>query len=159
MGEWYKLPAVAQTWPAFKATLLAEQKSERDNVVAPASAYTNNAHGGADAEALNNLSAATDAYLQAAANQAVAVANLVGTNQKLAHQLQQVQQKIQKMMENIHLPGTSQARSYQPHLQKPAPVAAHIRITPIPTPLNQGEPSRFHGNQPLRAARRWKNDS
>ena len=45
--EWHKLPAVAQTWAAFKATLLAEQNSEPDNRVAPASAYANNAHGGA----------------------------------------------------------------------------------------------------------------
>ena len=46
-------------WADFKATLLAEQKSERDNGVAPASAYRNNAHGGAATEALNNLAAAT----------------------------------------------------------------------------------------------------
>ena len=27
MQEWHKLPAVARTWAAFKATLLAEQKT------------------------------------------------------------------------------------------------------------------------------------
>ena len=79
----------------------------------PASAYTNNAHGGAATEALNNLADATAADRQASANQAEVVANLAGANQQLAHQLQQAQQKIQKMMENIHLPGTSQARSYE----------------------------------------------
>ena len=55
-------------WDAFKATLIAEQKSERDNGVAPVSVYANNAHGRAAAEALNNLAAATAADLQAAAN-------------------------------------------------------------------------------------------
>ena len=44
MREWHKLPAVAQMWASFKAMLLAEQKSERDNGVASASAYANNAH-------------------------------------------------------------------------------------------------------------------
>ena len=39
MRELHKLPVVARTWAAFKATLLAEQKKERDNGVAPASAY------------------------------------------------------------------------------------------------------------------------
>ena len=72
------------------------QKSERDNGVAPASAYANNAHGGAAVEALNNLSDVTAADRQAAANQAEAVANLTGSNQQLAHQLQQAQQQIQK---------------------------------------------------------------
>ena len=38
MREWHKLPAVARMRDAFKATLLAEQKSERDTGVAPASA-------------------------------------------------------------------------------------------------------------------------
>ena len=98
MREWHKLPDVARTWADFKATLLAEQKIERDNGVAPASAYANNAHGGAAAEALNNLSAATAADRQAAANQAEAVANLSGANQKLANQLQQYQKQIQQMM-------------------------------------------------------------
>ena len=37
--EWHKLPAVARTWAAFKATLLVEQKSKRGTGVAPASAY------------------------------------------------------------------------------------------------------------------------
>ena len=46
MREWHKLLAVARTWDALKATLLGEQKSERDNEVAPASAYRNNADGG-----------------------------------------------------------------------------------------------------------------
>ena len=92
MREWHKLPAIARTWDTFKATLLAEQKSERDNGVASASAYANNAHGGAATEALNNLAAATAANRQAAANQAEAVANLAGANQQLAHQLQQAQQ-------------------------------------------------------------------
>ena len=96
MQEWHKLPAVARTWAAVKATLLAEQKSERENGVAPASACANNAHGGAAAEALHNITAATATYLQAAANQAEAVAKLAGSNQQLAHQLQQAQQKYSK---------------------------------------------------------------
>ena len=68
MREWHKVLVAAQTWPAFKATLLAEQKSERENVVAPVSAYANNTHGEADTEALNNLAAATNADRQAATN-------------------------------------------------------------------------------------------
>ena len=87
MRECQKVPAAARTWPVCKATLLAEQKSERENVVAPASVYENNAHGEDATEALNNLAAATDADRQAATNQAEAVANLVGANHKLAHQL------------------------------------------------------------------------
>ena len=47
--EWHKLPVVARKWAAFKATQIAEQKSERDNGVAPVSAYANNAHRGAAA--------------------------------------------------------------------------------------------------------------
>ena len=81
MQELRKLPAVAQTWAAFKATLLAEQKSERENGFAPASAYTNNTHGGATAETLNNIATATAANRQSTANQAEAVANLAGANQ------------------------------------------------------------------------------
>ena len=76
MREWHKLPEVSRTWAAFKSTLLVEQKSKRDNGVAPTSAYAKNAHGGAAAEALNNLAAATTVYRQAAANQAEEVANL-----------------------------------------------------------------------------------
>ena len=110
--ERHKLPTVARTWAAFKATLLAEQKSERDNGVAPASAYANNTHGGAAVEALNNLAAATPANRQAAANQAEAVENFSGANQQLANQLQQAQQQIQKMMANLHLPVTAPARRY-----------------------------------------------
>ena len=159
MREWHKLPAVARTWAAFKATLLAEQKNERDNGVAPTSAYANNAHGGAVKEALNNIAAATAADRQSASNLAEVVANLAGANQQLAHQLQQDQQQIQKMTENLHLPGTSQARSYQPQPQKTAPVAAHIPVKPAPTLLNQGDPSRVRGNQPPRAARRWDNEN
>ena len=87
MRECQKVPAAARTWPVCKATLLAEQKSERDNVVAPVSAYANNAHGESNTEALNNIAAATAADRQAATNQAEAVANLVGANQKIAHQL------------------------------------------------------------------------
>ena len=83
--EWHKLPAVAQMWAGFKATLLAEQKSKRDNGVAPASAYANNAHGEAAAEALNNLAAATAAECQAAAKQAEEVTNMDGANHKLSH--------------------------------------------------------------------------
>ena len=98
MQEWHKLPTVAQIWDAFKAKLLAEQKRKRDNGVTPTSAYANSAHREAAAEALNNISAATAANHQAAANQAEAVANLAGANQQLAHQLQQAQQHIQKMM-------------------------------------------------------------
>ena len=136
-----------RTWAAFKATLLAEQKSERDNGVAPTSAYANNAHGGAVKEALNNIAAATAADRQSASNLAEVVANLAGANQQLAHQLQQDQQQIQKMTENLHLPGTSQARSYQPQPQKTAPVAAHIPVAPAPTTLNQGDPSKVCRNQ------------
>ena len=91
MQEWNKLLAVARTWAAFKATLLAEQKSERDNRVVPASAYANNAHGGAATEALNNLAAANAVNRQATANQAEAVANFAGPNQNLANHLQQAQ--------------------------------------------------------------------
>ena len=40
MREWHKLPPIARTWAAFKATLLEEQKNERDNGVAPENAYT-----------------------------------------------------------------------------------------------------------------------
>ena len=159
MREWHTLLKVARKWAAFKATLLAEQKIERDNGVAPTSAYANNSHGGAAAEALNNLSAATATNHQAAANQSEAMENLAGANQQIAHQLQQAQQQIQKMMENLHLPGTAPSRSYQPPPQKPAPVAAHIPVTPVPTLLNQGEPSRVCGNQPPCATRRWDNEN
>ena len=137
--------------------VLAEQKRECENGVAPASAYANNALGGAAAEALNNLAAATSADHQAAANQAEAVENLAVSNQQLAHQLQQAQKQIQKMMENLHLPGTAPARSYQPPPQKPAPVAAHIPLTPAPKLLNQGDPGRVRGNQPPCATRHWNN--
>ena len=92
MQECHKLPALARTWAAFIATLLAEQKSERDNEVAPTSAYVNNAHGGAATEALNNLDAATAADHQAASYQAEAAENLAGANQQLANHLQQAQQ-------------------------------------------------------------------
>ena len=112
-------------WAAFKATLLAEQKSERDKGVDPASAYANNSHGGAAVEALNNLAAATAADRQAAANQAEVVANLSIYNQNLANQIQQAQQQIQQMMANPHLLGKEPTISYQPLPQKPAPVAAH----------------------------------
>ena len=159
MREWHKLPAVARTWDAFKATLLAEQKSERDNGVAPASAYASNAHGGAAAEALKNLAAATAADRQATANQEEAVANLAGANQQLAHQLQQAQQQIQKMMANLHLPGTAHARNYQPSPQKPAPVAAHIPVTPASTLLNQGQPIRVCENQPPRSTCSWDKEN
>ena len=94
MRKGHELPVVARMWASFKATLLAEQKSECNNGVAPTSAYANNAHRGAAAEALNNLSATTTADRQAAANQAEAVENLEGANQQLAYQLQQAQQKI-----------------------------------------------------------------
>ena len=126
MREWHKLLSLARTWAAFKATLLVGKKKERDNGVAPASAYANNAHGGAAAEALNNLAAATAADRQAAANQAEAVANMSGTNQQLAHHLHQAQQQIQKMMANLHIPGTAPTRSYHPPPPKPTPVAAHL---------------------------------
>ena len=121
--------------------------------------YANDAHGGAAAEALNNLAAATAVDRQSAANQAEVVANLAGVNQQLAHQLQLAQQKIKKMMENLHLPGTAHARSSQPQPQKPAPGAAHIPVTTAPTILNQGDPSRVRGNQTPRAARRWGNEN
>ena len=75
--------------------ILPEQKSEHDNGVAPAIAYTNNAHRRAEAESLKNLAAATAADRQAASNQSEAVANLAVANQQLANQLQQAQQQIQ----------------------------------------------------------------
>ena len=145
-------------WAAFKAMLLAEKKIECGNGVAPASVYANKAHGGAAVEALSNLAAATAADLQAAANQAEAVANLAGANQQLAHQPHQSQQQIQKMMENLHLPGTAPARSYHPPPQKTAPAATHIPATPAPAQLNQGYPKSVRGNQPTRALWRWDNE-
>ena len=132
-------------------------KIERDNGVAPVSAYANNAHGGAVAEDLNNLAAATAANRQAATNQLEAVANLDGANQQLSHQLQLAQQRIQKMMANLHLPGTALSKSYQPPPQKSAPVAAHIPATPAPALLNQGDQNRVRGNQPPRATCCWDN--
>ena len=159
MRERHKLSAVSQTWAAFKATLLAEQKSERENGVAPASAYGNNAHRGAAAEALDNPAAATATDRQAASNQEEAVANLAGANQQLAHHIQQAQHQIQNMMENIHLPGTAPARSYQPPPQKPAPASAHIPATPPPARLNKGDPNMVRGNQPPRALRGWDNEN
>ena len=110
----------------FQSHVTPGTKIERDNGVAPASAHANNSHGRTAIEALNNLAAATVADRQAPDNQAESVANLAGMNQQLAHQLQQSQQQIQKMMENLHLPSTAHAKSYQSQPQKPAPVAAHI---------------------------------
>ena len=146
-------------WAAFKATFLAEQKSEHENGVAPASTYVNNAHGGAAVEALNNLAAATAADRQAAANQDEAVANLAGANQQLANQLQQAQQHIQKMMAYLHLPVTAPARRYQPPPQKPVLVAAHTPAPPAPALRNQGDPNKVRGNQPPRAIRHWDNEN
>ena len=91
MIEWHKLTPIAKTWAAFKATLLEEQKNERDNGVAPANAYALSANNNTTTDALNNLAAATAADSQAAANQAEAVANLTVSNQNLAQQLQQAQ--------------------------------------------------------------------
>ena len=88
MREWHKLPTNVRTWAAFKATLLEEQKLERDNGVAPANAYAQSANAHTTNNALNNLAAATAADRQAAANQAEAVANLTVSNQNLAQQLQ-----------------------------------------------------------------------
>ena len=160
MREWQKLPAVARTWAAFKATLLAERKSERENGVAPASAYAKNAHEGAVAEALNNLAAATAADRQPAANQAEAVANLAGV--KPATRKPTIAGPTENSKndgKNLNLPGTAHARSYQPRPQKPAPVVAHIPVASAPTLLNQGDPSRVRGNQPPRAARLWDNEN
>ena len=84
MREWYKLPPIARTWAAFKATLLEEQKNERDNEVAPANAYAQSANAHTTNDALNNLAAATATDRQAAANQAEAVANLTVSNQSLS---------------------------------------------------------------------------
>ena len=125
----------------------------------PCQCVQKNAHGGAAVESLNNLAAVTAAERQEAENQAESVANLAGANQKPAHQLQQSQQQIQKMMENLHLPGKAPARSYQPLPQKPAPVAAHIPVTPAPTLLNQGDPSRVRRNQLSCATCRWDNQN
>ena len=122
------------------------KKSERDNGVSPASAYANNAHEGSATEAIKNIAAATSADRQAAANQAEAVANLAGVNQKLANHLQQAQQQIQQMMANLHLPVTAPVRRYQPPPQKPATVAAHPPAPPVPALLNQGDPNKVRGN-------------
>ena len=84
MREWHKLPPLARTWAAFKATLLKEQKNERDNGVAPANAYANSANTNTATDALNNLAAATATDCQAAAKQAEAVANLTVSNKQLA---------------------------------------------------------------------------
>ena len=59
MREWHKLPPNARTWAAFKATLLEEQKHERDNGVAPANIYAQSANAHTTNDALNNLAAAT----------------------------------------------------------------------------------------------------
>ena len=78
----------------FQSHATRREKSKCNNGVAPASAYANNAHGGAATEDFNNIADATTAERQAADNQAEAVANLAGANQQLAHQLQQAQQQI-----------------------------------------------------------------
>ena len=88
-----------------------------------------------------------------------AVANLDGANQQLSHQLQLAQQRIQKMMANLHLLVTDPARSYQPPPPKTAPVAAHIPDTPAPARLNQGYPNRVRRKQLPRATRRWDNEN
>ena len=85
MREWHKLPPLARTWDAFKATLLEEQKNEIDNGLAPVNVYAHSANTNTATDALNNLAAATTADCQAAANQAEAVANLTVSNQNLAH--------------------------------------------------------------------------
>ena len=135
------------------------KKSERENRVAPASAYINNDHGGAAAEALNNLASATSAKRQAPANQAEAVANLAGANQQLSNQLQQAQQQIQQMMENLHLLVTALARGYQPSPQTPMPVTNPPPAPPTPALPNHGDPNKFRGNQPPRSTCRWNNDN
>ena len=113
MREWHKLPPIARTWAAFKATLLKEQKNERDNGVAPANAYAHSANTNTANDALNNLTAATAADRQASANQAEAVANLTVSNQNLAQQLQQAQQQLQNMMTNMHNPTTVPGGGYR----------------------------------------------
>ena len=122
MREWHKLPPNARTWAAFKATLLEEQKHERDNGVAPANAYAQYANAHTTNDALNNLAAATAADRQAAANQAEAVANLTVSNQNLAQQLQQAQQQLQNMMSTMHSPTTAPGGGYR----APPPLAAPI---------------------------------
>ena len=136
-----------------------QKKIECDNGVAPANAYSNNAHRGSAAEALNNLDAATAANCQAAANQAEVVANLAGANQQLANQLQQSQQQIHQIMANLHLPVTAPARRYQPPPQNPTPVASNTPAPPTPALLNQGYLNKVQRNQPPRAIRRWDNNN
>ena len=127
MREWHKLPPLERTWAAFKATLLEEQKNERDNGVAPTNAYANSANTKTATDALNNLSAATATDRQAAENQAEAVANLTVSNQNLAQQLQLDQQQLQQMMTNLHSPAAAPGGGYR----TPPPLAAPI-APPIP---------------------------
>ena len=139
MREWHKLPPIARTWANFKATLLEEQKNERDNGVAPANAYAHSANNNTTTDALNNLSAATDADRQAAANQAEAVANLTVSNQNLAQKLQQAQQQLQNMMTTIHIPTTVPGGGYC----APPPLAA-----PISPPHSHTTNSRSDRQEP-----------
>ena len=126
MREWHKLPPIARTWAAFKATLLEEQKNERDNGVAPENAYTQSANSHTTNDALNNLAAATAADRQAAANQAEAVANLTVSNQNLAQQLQQAQQQLQKTMTTMHSPTTAPGGGHRASPSLAAPIAPLI---------------------------------
>ena len=99
MLEWHRLNEPRRTWVAFKTTLLAEQKSERDNGFSPTSAYSNNANGSHEtADALNQLSQDTASDRQAAKNQAEAVANLTMSNQNLEKQLQHAQTQLQQVL-------------------------------------------------------------
>ena len=77
MQELHHLGEPRCTWAAFKTTLLAEQKSERDTGFSPTSAYANNVNGSHETvEAINHLVQATAADRQEATNQAEEVENL-----------------------------------------------------------------------------------
>ena len=148
MREWHKLPPIARTWVAFKATLLEEQKNERDDGLAPANAYTQSENAHTTNDALNNLAAATAADRQEAANQAEAVANLTVSNQNLAQQLQQAQQQLQNMMTTMHSPTTAPGGGYRALPPLAAPIAPLITAR-----QNPGATDRNRGNQPPRATR------
>ena len=152
MREWHKLPPLARTWTAFKATLPEEQKNERDNGVAPANAYAHSANTNTATDALNNLAAANAADRQAAENQAEAVANLTVSNQNFSQQLQQAHQQLQHMITNLNNPTAVPGGGYR----TPPPLAAPIAPL-IPAQQTPGATDRNRGNQPPHATRRWNN--
>ena len=149
--EWHRLDLPSRTWAAFKTTLLAEQKSERDNGFAPTSTYANNANGNQEtAEALNHLAQATAADRQASANQAEAVANLTMSNQNLAQQLQQAQTQLQQMLAQFQtLSTTVQA------INPTTPTYTRTTSAPVQRNHSQKATTGPRGNQPPRSTRRW----